>query len=425
MASITYLLIGSKPTKKIYCRLIVKRGEVYQTNTGYSIGKSDWSANKKSPKTTTGELKNLKLKLELLKTNIESRYNEVERPEEVNAKWLKKQVANKGIKESRKKIFYLDEAFNVYLNNPPIKKTTSKPRSRGTILKYRTIQKKIYSFQKCNNKRYLVKDVDASFRDDFYNYLTKVEKLSNNTAGRYISFIKTVCIDARIRGAETSSQLEVVTGTYEKAYKIFLSFDEIAKINSTVYRSDYLENAKDWLVIGCYIGQRVSDLLILTEDNISHKNDLDIIELTQKKTGKTVFIPIEEPVRGILAKRGGKFPRKISSPNFNLYIKEVAKLAGITEEVEGSKINPKTKRKEVGMYPKYELVTSHICRRSFATNFYGNMITSLIIQITGHSTEKMFLEYVDKPPIDNALKIAEYFSNVYKGQVAQRNQKEL
>ena len=44
-------------------------------------------------------------------------------------------------------------------------------------------------------------------------------------------------------------------------------------------------------------------------------------------------------------------------------------------------------RKKTGIYKKHELVSSHICRRSFATNLYGKIDTLTIMKITGHKTE--------------------------------------
>ena len=70
----------------------------------------------------------------------------------------------------------------------------------------------------------------------------------------------------------------------------------------------------------------------------------------------------------------------------------------------------KQKRKKEGVYAKHQLITSHVCRRSFATNLYGTpMPTALIMQITAHSTEKMFLNYIGKSNKDLALEITKYF----------------
>lgn len=61
------------------------------------------------------------------------------------------------------------------------------------------------------------------------------------------------------------------------------------------------------------------------------------------------------------------------------------------------------------MYPKYELVTSHIGRHSFATNNYGKIPTSLLMNVTGHTTEPMFLEYIGKTETEKAKLLADYF----------------
>lgn len=46
--------------------------------------------------------------------------------------------------------------------------------------------------------------------------------------------------------------------------------------------------------------------------------------------------------------------------------------------------------------PKWELVTTHTARRSFATNFYRDGKTPIrtIRAITGHRTDAQFLRYV-------------------------------
>ena len=46
--------------------------------------------------------------------------------------------------------------------------------------------------------------------------------------------------------------------------------------------------------------------------------------------------------------------------------------------------------------PKYELVSSHVGRRSFVTHFYGKMATADIMLQTGHKTEKIFFEYLNE-----------------------------
>jgi integrase len=45
--------------------------------------------------------------------------------------------------------------------------------------------------------------------------------------------------------------------------------------------------------------------------------------------------------------------------------------------------------------PKYQLISTHTARRSFATNQYKAGVPSItIMAITGHKTEKVFLNYI-------------------------------
>ena len=64
-------------------------------------------------------------------------------------------------------------------------------------------------------------------------------------------------------------------------------------------------------------------------------------------------------------------------------------------------------RLEKRYVPKHSLVSSHICRRSFATNMY-RMGYSLaqIMPITGHATEAQLRIYIGVDAEENAERIA-------------------
>ena len=73
---------------------------------------------------------------------------------------------------------------------------------------------------------------------------------------------------------------------------------------------------------------------------------------------------------------------------FNKLVKRVGYHCGIREKVESHiKVN---NRLELQKDEKYKFITSHTGRRSFATNYYGLIQTSLIISITGHKKRGNF-----------------------------------
>ena len=55
-------------------------------------------------------------------------------------------------------------------------------------------------------------------------------------------------------------------------------------------------------------------------------------------------------------------------------------------------------RKVMEIYPKHELVSSHICKRTFATLLLGKIDTLTIMKITGHQTERQFLGFIKITP---------------------------
>ena len=132
-----------------------------------------------------------------------------------------------------------------------------------------------------------------------------------------------------------------------------------------------------------------------------------------QKTGQTVTIPLHKQVKAILEKRNG-FPRAISDQKFNEHVKDVCEEVGFKEKVQGSKINKKTKRKEEGLYHKYELVTSHICRRSFATNNYGTVPNQTLMAICGWASEEQMLDYIKKTNREHAETLKKVWDNKYK-----------
>ena len=116
---------------------------------------------------------------------------------------------------------------------------------------------------------------------------------------------------------------------------------------------------------------------------------------------KVVTIGVVDPLFFKLLEN--EFLRRVSQVVFNKQIKALCRMAGIEDLVSEFKNNPKTRRKEIVNAPKYEFVTSHIMRRSFASNYYGKIETPLLMNITGHSKESTFLTYIGTHQNKDAL----------------------
>lgn len=415
MASIRYFIKSKSSNCSVYVRLTVDSKRRFDRKTSFTTNFDDWSQSKGKTKGKSETQKNLNETLSNLGALIISECNKaLGNKLSIDGFWLEG-VINKFTGTSHDDSDLLVDWFDKYIKYLPHKKRNGSDKvgvEKSTIKKYENIKEKVVKFQKKEKQIYKVKDVNDDFQVVFLEYLSDNEGLSKNTRGRLLKFLKTVCLYAKRKNVEVNTELDNLVGFREEPIRIILSFEELEKIKQTKFKRDSLDNARDWLIIGCHLGQRVSDLLNLTKENIQTFGEYEIITLIQKKTNKQVAIPLNEEVSTILEKRNGEFPRKISNQNFNLYIKEVAKEAGLVNLIDGAKIDTETKRKVKRKYPKHELITSHICRRSYATNYYNEIPTSLLISVTGHATERQFLEYVGKPPIDQALQLAKLYAKL-------------
>jgi integrase len=409
MAVIKFSVRGKQNPTSIYVRLRSGRNIDIKCKTKFVINTDKWSVSKGAVKSLKDErLKELNDSLEELKFDLIKYFNSTIDHSIINSVWLsdflnpQKYVAEVDYPTLLVKYFEYYEEVKLH------------ELTKASITKLRSNKKLILRFEKQQKKKVQVIDVNSKFKFDFEKFCRK-ENYAQNTIARTIRFIKTICYHARSNGVESSFQLDKISAKGEKIEKIYLDDNELALLSKVELPHDYLINARDWLLISCETGQRVSDFMRFNKDMVRYqatadgKKQIALVEFTQQKTQKIMSIPLSKKVKDILELRDGEFPRKISSVKYNVYIKEVCKLAKITHEIYGSRIDTKTNRKKSGMYSKNELVTSHIGRRSFATNNYGKIPTPLLMSATGHTTEKMFLEYIGKTETDRAMQLAEYF----------------
>ncbi|HRH02366.1 MAG TPA: tyrosine-type recombinase/integrase [Bacteroidia bacterium] len=401
MPTIKFIIQSTSDLAGIYVRLKEGRNIDAKAKTKFAINPQEWSEAKGRPKNLQSEThKRLNVQLDNLYKSLLDHYNNRSENDTIDTQWLKDFLnPQESPKEIPTKLTEYIEYYILHKKNM----VGSSTYKRNKVYK-RLIEK----FEQASERVYYIKDVNADFKIRFENFCIE-SKYALNTIARTVKFIKTICYHARSNAIETHFQLNNLKVKLVKVEKVYLTSDELEQIEKKDFDFDYLENAKDWLIISCETGQRVSDFMRFRKENIRYEGKVPIIEFTQVKTEKRMAIPLSKKVMAILKKRDGDFPRQISDQRYNEYIKDVARIAGIDKMVKGSKLDIESKRKESGLFPKYELITSHIGRRSFATNNFGRIPTSLLRGVTGHSTEKMFLEYIGKTETDNAIQIAKYF----------------
>ena len=424
MATVSYYLRNKTANSKIQIQLSISRDLKLRTTTELIINHNDWSSDTKLPKQNKPENKIISKTLRELSNYILNEYsNDFAKGVLFDNYWLKNKINNHF---NRIELKENDSVFLVYLKNFIELKENISEYTECTIQKLKNLQERFNQYEKKKKKTFLIINIDKKTLIDFRNFLIVDCNMMETTATRFIKNLKTVIFDAENNGKQINHQVRRFSaGTTNTEYKVFLSFEELEKIKEVQTINKELETAKDWLIMGCYLGQRASDLLRMNKKMIYTKTDAEgnsyrFIEITQQKTGNEVVIPLHDEVETILKKYDGDFPPRFANTQdsnttlFNKHLKKVCEIAGIHDIVKGKVYNEHKKKYEILEIEKCFLVSSHVCRRSFATNFYGNKMftTPQLMAISGHKTETMFLQYIGKTKDDWAMQTAKTFKEL-------------
>lgn len=400
MATIKFFLQSKKENAQIHVRVSVSRGVVVRKSTGFVINAQQWSEKTNLPKQTNAESKTLRNSLNRLQTYLYEVLNDdLAKGVLIDGNWLENQINTcfNRIDKSDTNVFV--NYIQYMIDNASTKETRGGKigLSEGTIKNYRSFKKIIEEFEKYSKVKILFKDINKSFTEKFKTWLLKTKKYTVNYSGKQFEFIKTVCLDAQkndINVTIHSTTLQPFRQQDKDRFIHTLSFDELLQIYNAQMPTKHLKTVQKWILIGCYIGQRGGDLLSITTENIRENAKGVYIDVLQQKTGKNVTIGvIQDFVLSILK---NDFPEPVSLNKINFHISKVCEIAKINEVVEGYVTNSETKQKELVSLPKYNFITSHSFRRSFATNFYKKMPTPIIMGITGHTQENIFLKYINQ-----------------------------
>ena len=428
MATIKFYINQKDPKKEYTINVILKNGRQgkFKKSTGFKIIGRHWDSAKEIPiaESKTGERNYylLRIKLPKLRAKLKEAITIANHNgTNIDGNWLEKEIdIFFGRLAPDIDFKYLTDYANHFIDRLPyrIQKNGTTGVSIATSKQYQTTLNKILDFENKSRKRFKVDEINLKFHSDFIQFLNREQKLNLNTIGKYLKCLKTVLKSAKQYGIKTNPEFEKdgFRSTKEKTYFVTLNEDEIGSIyNLDLSNRPYLDNARNWFIIGVWKGARVSDLLNFTSANFSN----GFIEYTARKTKQKIMLPVHWQVQSVIDRNDGKLPHKISNQRYNDWIKEVCFLAGINQIEKGAiyitdkkKQTNKVKtpqRKVIGQYSKWQMVSTHTARRSFATNHYGKLPTPVIMSATGHTTEKMLLAYIGKTAKDNALVLQEFW----------------
>ncbi|MEO9481008.1 MAG: site-specific integrase [Maribacter dokdonensis] len=278
-------------------------------------------------------------------------------------------------------------------------------KQKSTITVYKTVFKYLKEYAESKNKNIDFESITLEFYNSYVAYLTFDSNLSSNTVGKHIKTLKTFLNEATERGFNTNLEFKKkkFKVTKEESDTIYLSLAELKQIENTdLTNSPRLDRIRDLFLIGCFTGLRFSDFIQIKPENII--TEKSILQIRTQKTGQRVSIPLHSTVNRILEKYNYQLPQPKTNQVMNSYLKEVAFKADLKSKVETTITKGGVLNKE--SIEKYNLVTTHTARRSFATNlFLADVPTVSIMKITGHKTEKSFLRYIRVTQEQNADKL--------------------
>lgn len=292
-------------------------------------------------------------------------------------------------------------------------KHKGKDKSKSSLQNYAAVLRHLKEFEAA--KKYKV-DFDTINLDFFYSYVTylqKTKKLAVNTIAKDISILKVFMGEAVDMDYTDNLKFKHKKFSFneEETDQIYLKEEELHRLYAfDLSHNKKLEQVRDLFIFGAWVGLRISDYSNIKPENIVQIDGGYFIDITTQKTKERVIIPCNPVVLEIFNKYShntNKLPKAISDQKFNEYIKEACKLAG---EAESNPVKSMLEKGRLNSKPGlmlWECVSSHTCRRSFATNYYLQGFPTIdLMKITTHKTERSFLKYIRVSKLDTAKRMA-------------------
>lgn len=268
--------------------------------------------------------------------------------------------------------------------------------TRSTHQKFITIKRHLQDYKKNISLDKLTED-DLQGLVDYYNGL----QFRNTTISKHISFIRWFLRWASQKGHYQGN----LHDTFRPKFKgisvdskeiIYLSQDEIRVLQELQISPSqmYLDRVRDVFLFQCFTGLRYSDVAKLKRSDIKN----GVVHVVTKKTIDGLRIELNKHSRAILDKyKDCKFEGEtvlpiITNQKMNDYLKELGQIAGLEEPTRIVYFRGNKRYEEV--YPKWQLLTTHVGRRTFViTALQLGIPVEVIMRWTGHSNYEAMKPY--------------------------------
>lgn len=391
----------------LYVRYNYNRTKRTLISTGFSIKEEYWDNNKKNVKRACPQYDEIqtalnKVNLRLSRILDYANENEIEPTVDFILKELSAERKYEQ-KQARLDLFSLFEKY-VEERTPFV--------SNDRVKDYRSLHKHLSAFKQYSSQPITFRNLNLKFYNEFMDYLYhKAIKpdgtigLVTNSAGKIIRLLKGFVNFQMAKGTIPTVDLKSFKVVEEETDAIYLSEDELAKIYSLDLSEDNeLKQIRDIFIVGCFTGLRYSDLSALNSEHIDLINEN--INIKQRKVHRAVVIPMIDYVPDILKEYNYQLP-KISSYTFNERVKELGEKIKMNQKIEIVRKKGNTRVSTISK--KYELISSHTCRRSFCTNMYlAGFPAEELMKISGHKSPTAFKRYIKVDSLQAANRLKDF-----------------
>lgn len=397
MSYIKFHLNNPRKEKEAYIRARIKLnpGSYYEFFlTGEKIEPVHWNPKSNRARKTYPDHRGLNHYLDRMQIHFNNIRRDLQMSGKLNKHMMVKHV-DKFFNKSSFEVFEIFEQLAKEKDNNPA-------YSESIGRKYRNVIQKLKEFDPSTT----FESISIDYLMRWISYLYAEHDLSPNTVSRYLNFLRTMLNQATERGFNSNkaykSKSISVKGT--NTLYPFLSIGELDRIYNFKTNNQKLENARIGLLKGCYSGLRHSDWHRLKLDKKTVINGREYYVVSNQKTRNIVHIPAFPKLQEIVDRPYSPASLKNTNPALKTLCKEV----GINQP--WTKYTYKKNVEKVVTIPKYDAISTHIGRRSFACNSYiAGVPKNLIMKVGGWKTEKSFNKYLQLSSVDGM----EHFDNVF------------
>jgi len=366
-------------------------GKRLQLYTRERINAKDWDEERQRVKPHVTGATQINAYLEALGDEVKRLYREAKTRYEIPTVQYIRENLSINKKSSRKNMYDVIDEFVAIESRAQLWK-------KSTATKFRTIKKHLQNFS--TTKRYTVEfdSLNEAFFNRFIDYLLYDCGHVNSYVAKNIGNLTWFLNWARKRGYNKNlyyldfklPKRKMQNGSVNI---IALTWEELIHLYQLEIKPVALDHIRDIFCFSCFTSLRYSDLYNLKKSNIQG----DYIIFDTIKTGDTLAIPLNEFSKALLAKYkdfpGEKVFPVISNQKMNKRLKELGKLAGLEDSV--NIVHYRGIERIEKTCEKWELISTHVGRRTFITNAIRLGIPSEVIQaITGHKDHKVMERYL-------------------------------